>query len=55
MAGGVTPYADEDEIKVVRGEGPGQETFSFDYSDVKRGEGLGQNIVLQPGDVVVVP
>jgi polysaccharide export outer membrane protein len=55
MAGGVTPYADEDEIKVVRGEGPEQETFAFDYSEVKRGEGLAYNIVLKPGDVVVVP
>lgn len=56
MAGGVTPYADEDNIKVVRGEGlPDQQTFKFDYSDVKRGKGLEQNVMLKPGDVVVVP
>jgi polysaccharide export outer membrane protein len=56
MAGGVTPYADEDNIKVVRGEGlPDQKTFQFDYSDVKRGKGLEQNVILEPGDVVVVP
>jgi hypothetical protein len=29
--------------------------YEFDYSAIKRGRELGQNILLQSGDVVVVP
>ncbi len=55
LAGGVTPYANDDEIKIVRREGGKEKTFLFDYSDVKNGRHLEQNILLKSGDVVVVP
>jgi len=55
LAGGVTPYADEDDIKIVRREGDKEVTFHFDYSEVKNGKNLGQNILLKTGDIVVVP
>jgi polysaccharide export outer membrane protein len=55
MAGGLTPYAEREDIKVLRGSGDDQQSIAFDYSAVERGESLGQNILLQPGDVVVVP
>ncbi len=55
MAGGLTPFADKDEIKVLRREGVTQQAIPFDYKKVEKGEGLGQNIVLRPGDTVVVP
>jgi polysaccharide export outer membrane protein len=55
MAGGLTPYAEREDIKVLRGTGDAQQSISFDYNAVERGESLGQNILLQPGDVVVVP
>ena len=55
MAGGLTPYADEKKIRILRGELPDPESISFNYRDVERGEQLEQNIVLQAGDVVVVP
>lgn len=55
MAGGLTPYAEREDIKVLRGGGDDQVSMPFDYSAVERGEALEQNIVLQPGDVVVVP
>jgi polysaccharide export outer membrane protein len=55
MAGGLTPYADEKEILVLRGNEPNQQSFPFNYKEVERGESLGQNIQLQAGDVVVVP
>ena len=55
MAGGLTPYAEREDIKVLRGAGDAQQSISFDYNAVERGESLGQNILLQPGDVVVVP
>ncbi len=55
MAGGLTPYAAEDSIKVLRKRNGRDEVFAFEYSDVRRGRKLEQNITLQGGDVVVVP
>lgn len=55
MAGGTTPFASLDEIKVIRRTGATQQALRFDYSDVLKGRKLEQNIELQAGDVVVVP
>lgn len=55
MAGGLTPFADEKHIKVLRNEAGGQRAIPFDYKKIRKGEALNQNISLQPGDVVVVP
>lgn len=55
MAGGLTPFADEKKIKVLRMENGQQRSIPFDYRKIRRGEELGQNIALQAGDVIVVP
>lgn len=55
MAKGLTPFASENGIKIMRKEGGKDVVFPFRYSDVKNGEDLGQNIQLKGGDVVVVP
>ncbi len=55
MAGGLTAYADEKGIRVLRGNGPDQVSVPFNYKEVEQGERLEQNIVLQPGDIVMVP
>jgi polysaccharide export outer membrane protein len=55
MAGGLTPFAASNDIKIVRRQGGRNLTLPFRYSDIERGQRLEQNIVLQPGDVVVVP
>jgi len=56
MAGGPTPFADVDEIKILRrGDQGSQIAVSFKYSDVKEGKKLDQNILLRAGDTVVVP
>ncbi len=55
LAGGLTPYADAEAIRVLRGTGAHQQSLPFNYRDVVRGQKLEQNIVLQPGDVVLVP
>jgi polysaccharide export outer membrane protein len=55
MAGGLTTFADEKDIRVLRREGGTQKAFGFDFKAVSRGEKLEQNIRLQGGDVVVVP
>lgn len=55
MAGGLTPFADERHIKVLRMESGKQRSIPFDYKQVRNGESLDQNIPLQAGDVIVVP
>jgi polysaccharide export outer membrane protein len=55
LAGGATPFADTDAIRVLRREGGAERAIPFRYSDVERGRNLEQNIVLQSGDTVVVP
>lgn len=55
MAGGLTPFAAENDIKVLRKENGKDVVFPFRYSQVKAGEQLDQNITLKGGDVVVVP
>lgn len=54
-AGGTTPFADLNSIKVLRREGERQVAIPFKYNDVAKGRNLEQNRVLQSGDVVVVP
>lgn len=55
LSGGLTPYAGEHGIKVLRKENGKDLVFPFDYAAVKRGRHLEQNIPLKGGDVVVVP
>lgn len=56
MAGGPTPYASVNKIKILRRNAKGEMmSFPFKYSRVEKGEDLEQNIVLQGGDVIVVP
>ena len=55
MAGGLTPFADGNDIRVMRREGDRQTSFPFEYGRVVRGQKLEQNIPLKAGDVVVVP
>lgn len=55
MAGGLTPYAAENDIKVIRRNGADEQVFSFRYGDAQKGKDLRQNILLQRGDLVMVP
>jgi len=55
LAGGLTPFADEHNIKVIRKQDGKDVVLLFDFSAVSRGENLEQNIRLQGGDVIVVP
>ncbi|WP_027182955.1 polysaccharide biosynthesis/export family protein [Desulfovibrio inopinatus] len=54
-AGGPTAYASQSSIRILRSENGAQEVFRFDYDDVKSGDDLEQNILLHPGDTIVVP
>ena len=55
LAGGTTPFADLDSIKVLRREAGRERVLEFRYTDVERGRRLEQNVLLQAGDTVVVP
>jgi polysaccharide export outer membrane protein len=55
MAGGLTPFADEKDIRILRRTAEGTRVYPFDFKAVSRGERLEQNLQLQGGDVVVVP
>jgi polysaccharide export outer membrane protein len=55
MAGGTTAYAALGDIVILRRTETGQQSLPFHYADVARGKNLQQNIMLQAGDVVVVP
>ena len=55
MAGGVTAFAATNDIKILRRTGSRQTALSFRYNDVLKGRNLEQNVMLQSGDIVVVP
>jgi polysaccharide export outer membrane protein len=55
LAGGATPFADTDKIRVLHRDGTEQTSTRFRYSDVARGRHLEQNILLKSGDTVIVP
>ena len=55
LAGGATPFADTNGIRILRRDGDRQSSIAFRYGDVERGRKLEQNILLLSGDTVVVP
>ena len=55
LAGGLTPFAAENDIKIIRRTRGEQLVFLFRYGDVRKGRDLEQNMLLQRGDVVLVP
>lgn len=55
MAGGLTPFADSEDIVILRNNNGKQEKIKFDYGKVSKGKALEQNIYLRSGDVIVVP
>lgn len=55
MAGGTTPFANLNNIRILRRTGNRQQAIEFRYDEVIKGRNLEQNIILQSGDVVIVP
>jgi polysaccharide export outer membrane protein len=55
LAGGATPFANTNKIRILRREGTHINAIAFRYGDVQRGRRLDQNILLKSGDTVVVP
>jgi len=54
-AGGLTPFASDGNIKILRKKNNKITNIPFDYGEVEKGKNLEQNIVLKVGDVVLVP
>jgi polysaccharide biosynthesis/export protein len=55
MAGGLTEFAKQKNISVMRTENGKPVRYPFNYKDVANGKNLKQNIELKPGDTVIVP
>jgi len=55
MAKGLTPFASDGNIKILRYKNDKIINIPFDYGEVEKGKNLEQNIILQTGDVVLVP
>jgi polysaccharide export outer membrane protein len=54
-AGGFTPFANLKKIYVLRKVNGTQTKYPFNYKNVVKGKDTDENIVLQPGDTIVVP
>lgn len=56
QVGGFTTFADKSDVRVVRRQPDGSEVeYRFDYNAYVRGLAPGTNIVLAPGDTIIVP
>ncbi|MEZ5543259.1 MAG: polysaccharide biosynthesis/export family protein [Pseudomonadota bacterium] len=55
VAGGMTPYAAANKISILRRTNGKLTSIPFRYGDIEKGDNLQQNIMLQSGDVVLVP
>lgn len=55
MAQGLTPFASERDIHILRQKNNKIEKIRFDYKEVLKGNNLEQDILLQRGDILVVP
>ena len=56
MAEGTTPFAKLGDIVILRRDSNGRQSATpFRYNEVANGRSLGQNIMLDNGDIVVVP
>ena len=55
QAGGLTPFASDGNIKILRQKDNQIINIPFDYGEIEKGKNLEQNIILQSGDVIVVP
>lgn len=55
MAGGLSPYAEENNIIVIRRNDGQQKIIPVHYAAIKKGQDLDTNIIINSGDVIVIP
>jgi polysaccharide export outer membrane protein len=54
-AGGFSEWAKKDEVVVFRRHADKEQVLHFDYDSFVKGRNLKQNILVEPGDTIVVP
>lgn len=55
MAGGFTQFASRGRIMVLRREADKEGGLRFNYNDIASGTDLSKNLLLKPGDTIIVP
>jgi polysaccharide export outer membrane protein len=55
LAGGFREFAKTDSIVIVRQDRSGQVVIPVNYKKLEDGKDISQNVVLRPGDTIVVP
>ena len=55
LSGGLGKFASKSKIQIHRRVHGTEQVFLFNYGDFESGKNLAGNIVVQPGDVIVVP
>lgn len=55
LAGGLSTYAEENNIVVLRRLNGKQQVLPVRYGSIKKGQDLNSNIMLKSGDVIVIP
>ncbi len=55
IAGGTTAFAQVNDIIIIRRTNGTQRILEFRYNDIVKGQNLSQNVLLEVGDVVLVP
>ncbi len=55
MAGGFTEWANQRKILLIRKEGGQEKRITINYKKIISGEDLSNNVVLKPGDTIIVP
>jgi polysaccharide biosynthesis/export protein len=55
LAGGFRDFASTDKVSIVRQENGKTVKLRFNYRDFLKGKNLNQNILVLPGDIIVVP
>lgn len=53
--GGFNPWARRDRVKIIRKDEAGVREFMFDFGAYSKGKAPDSNLLLEPGDTIVVP
>jgi polysaccharide export outer membrane protein len=54
-SGGFLEWAKKSDIKIIRRKSTHEEILQFDYEALVKGSDLSQNILISPGDTIIVP
>jgi len=55
MVGGFTDWANQSKIIIIRKENGKEKRFTINYKKIIQGKDLNSNILLKPGDTIIVP